>query len=219
MNRNAKRKAAQARRNVLLVVALMLVVCVASIGGTIAWLTDKTEAVTNTFSPTGIDITLVETKQSDNTDLGTDQWSAELVPGKTYSKDPVVTVVRPTTDVDVYLFVKVEETKNEDDILQFDLTLDDENSGWTQGTETDGVPTNVWYRTVPATVDGPDVVSWKLMNGNTDYPNGCVTINENLTKEEMPAAADTPSLSFTAYAIQTHGMTSVGDAWNKVPKE
>ena len=57
----------------------MLFGCV--VGGTVAWLTTKTEAVVNTFTVGDINITLTETPKD-----------FKMVPGNTISKDPKVTV-------------------------------------------------------------------------------------------------------------------------------
>lgn len=50
------------KRTLALLVALVLVVgCI--IGGTLAWLTAKTDAVVNTFTTSDIDVTLTETEE------------------------------------------------------------------------------------------------------------------------------------------------------------
>ena len=61
--------------------ALFLVLALAFggvIGGTVAWLTDKSDTVVNTFTDSDIDITLTES-------TGTEY---KMVPGYTISKDP-----------------------------------------------------------------------------------------------------------------------------------
>ncbi len=72
------------------------------VGGTIAYLIAQTDPVVNTFTPSGISVTLAETKGTLNDD-GT--RSFKVVPGFTAEKDPQVTI---TNDVDAYLFVKVD---------------------------------------------------------------------------------------------------------------
>ena len=47
------------KKKVLSIVAVVLVLCCA-IGGTLAWLTAKSDVVKNTFAPSGIDIKLEE---------------------------------------------------------------------------------------------------------------------------------------------------------------
>ena len=62
--KQAQRRARQRKqrnRRIALTACLMIAVMVASIGGTLAWLTDQTGPVTNTFTAGNIDITLDET--------------------------------------------------------------------------------------------------------------------------------------------------------------
>ena len=82
-NRQVKKARTNNARRILLLVGLMSLVAVISIGGTIAWLTDQTDAVTNTFTATDIEITLTETPNTDtNNDKVNDTWKAQLIPGK-----------------------------------------------------------------------------------------------------------------------------------------
>ena len=76
--RGARRARKSLSRKALVVLSLMMVLAVAAVGGTIAWLTDSTDAVTNTFTVGNINIDLTETK---NLDL-------KMVPGNTITKDP-----------------------------------------------------------------------------------------------------------------------------------
>ena len=96
----------------LSIAAIALVICCA-VGGTLAWLTDQTASVKNTFTVGNIDITLAE---SENLDL-------KMVPGNTITKDPKVTVEGGSEAC--WLFVKVEKSANFDDFLTY--TID---SGW-----------------------------------------------------------------------------------------
>lgn len=87
------------KKTLALFLALTLVL-VGVIGGTVAWLTDTTESVVNTFTDSDIDITLEETTGEDY----------KMVPGYTISKDPQVTV--ETSSEKCYLFVKLEKSEN-----------------------------------------------------------------------------------------------------------
>ena len=109
------------------IVAVALVLCCA-IGGTLAWLTDKTGPVVNTFTVGDINIDLAETTSD-----------YKMVPGNTIAKDPKVTV--KANSEDCYLFVKVTKSGNFDQFLTYAMA-----DGWTQYEGT----TDVWYRTVPA---------------------------------------------------------------------
>lgn len=190
------------KRTLTLVIAVMLV-AVCAVGGTLAWLMDTTDTVTNTFTTGDVDITLTETPNTDsNNDGENDKWEAQLIPGKEYDKDPTVSIVRPDTDVDCYLFVKFEENNSPAEYLDYVSTLTTAN-GWTKGDGTN-IPSNVWYRTV-----GKDdtTISWELLVGNK------VTVKGTLKKEDMPTAA--PELVYTAYAVQVDNLTAA-EAWDEI---
>ncbi len=191
------------KKTVVLVTALALVFCFA-IGGTLAWLKDQTGPVQNTFTAGDVDITLTETWNTDtNNDGVNDSWEAQMIPGNSYTKDPVVTVNDETT-VDCYLFVKFEETGSAGTYLTYTSTLTSAN-GWTQGDGTN-IPANVWYRTV---LKSDTVKSWKLL------ANDSITVNaETVTKANM-ALASQAKLTYTAYAVQKDNLT-VTEAWAKV---
>lgn len=185
--------------------ALVLVMGVA-VGGTIAWLTAETAPVVNTFTVGDINITLTETWNTDTDgDEVNDAWSAQLIPGFTYKKDPVVTV--KANSVDCYLFVKFEESEGLSDYLTYTSNL--EENGWTQGQKND-IPSNVWYRIVN-TSDADQ--SWEMLANNQ------VSVSDTLTKDDMPESGDL-SLTYTAYACQlykSNGTTfEVDEAWDAV---
>lgn len=197
------------KKMVSLVVAVSLVIgCL--LGGTLAWLTDKTDTVTNTFTVGDVEITLTETPNADSDDNDTenDIWQAQMIPGNTYAKDPVVSVTGKT-NVDCYLFVKFEEKNSASTYLTYTSLLTDAK-GWTQGDGTD-IPTNVWYRTVGK---NDDVKTWNLLGGNEKFPEGCVTIKTSVTADNMEAAAKA-ELVYTAYATQKDNLT-VKQAWDEV---
>lgn len=193
------------KKTVALLLALALVFG-GAVGGTIAWLTDVTAEVKNTFTTAGIDITLIETKKPDGTEdaAGVTNWSAQLVPGASYDKNPTVTV-KDTTDVDIYLFVKFEET-GKTDVLSYTSNLTKTGSGWTKLAGVD----NVWYREVGA---DDTTKSWRLLDGDK------VTVNNTLTEADMAAEGfEAPELKYTAYAIQKDGFTTAAAAWAEVSK-
>ena len=181
------------------VVALALVLCF-TIGGTLAWLMDTTDPVQNTFTSGDVDITLVETPNTDTDNDGiADSWSAQMIPGNTYAKNPKVTVT-DSTDVDCWLFVRFEENGNAGTYLTYTSTLTTEN-GWTQGNGND-IPLNVWYREVSKDAN---TKSWELLVANT------VTVKDSVTKGNM-AKAQEAELVFTAYAAQKDNLTAEA-AW------
>ena len=192
------------KRTLALILALVLVFG-AAVGGTIAYLTDTTDPVTNTFTVGKVDITLTETFNTDtNNDQKNDAWQAQLIPGTTYAKDPVVTVTADSEDC--WLFVKFEEKNDAATYLNYTSNLNTDN-GWTQGDGTN-IPANVWYRAV---AKDATVKSFQLLAGDNTYPTGCISVKNIVTNDNMNTAAEA-QLVYTAYACQKANM-SVNDAW------
>lgn len=171
-----------------LVVAMLAVTLLigCAIGGTVAWLTAKTDPVVNTFTYGDINITLAETTGNDY----------KIIPGVDIPKDPKVTV--KANSEDCWLFVKVEE---EGTFVANKVTYSVAD-GWTQGDDTD-IPANVYYREVGAVTADTD---FYVLNGNK------VTVSNSLTKEDI-ANITQPKLTFTAYAVQKDGMDTAAAAW------
>ena len=189
------------------IVALSLSLLIA-VGGTVAWLLDSTDEITNTFTPSDVEITLTETFNADldNSVPGNDAWVAQMIPGVSTVKDPVVTVTNKT-NVEIYLFVEVTITNSPDTYLNYDLTLDD--GTWEQLTTAN----NVWYiRVSPSNT----AQSWHLLNGDT------VSVKNTVTKEMMAGLYNAdgtvngnacPTITFKAYAMQTATFDNAEAAW------
>ena len=117
------------KKSVALVLALALVV-VCIVGGTLAWLTATTPAVTNTFTTSNIDITLVEHTYDPSSDSLTKETTTtgisnyKMIPGWTIPKDPQATVSAGSEAC--YLFVKVEKSQNFDSYMTISI-----DSAWT----------------------------------------------------------------------------------------
>ena len=180
------------KKKLMTVLALVLVVAM-SVAGTIAYLTDTTAPITNTFTVGNIDIDLAETK----TDF-------KMVPGCDIAKDPKVTV--EANSEDCWLFVKIDESRNLDSFISYAVAND-----WTQGDGTN-IPSNVWYRPVEASTADQ---TFSVLAGDQ------VTVNNDVTKTMMDGlkvdGAIQPTLTFTAYACQSANMT-VNAAWAEVSK-
>lgn len=179
------------------VVAVALVLCCV-VGGTLAWLQDKTDPVVNTFTYGDINIDLKETTSD-----------YKMVPGGTIAKDPTATVKAGSEDC--YLFVKIEKSANYSTYLN-DYAV---AGGWTQLTEADGTPVaGVYYREVAASTADQ---AFYVLGGTTDCPNGCVTVKGEVTKTQMEALkaedASLPTLTFTAYAVQKENVATAAAAW------
>ena len=109
-----------------------------------------------------------------------------------------------------WLFVKVEETGTfVDGKVTYSIA-----DGWTQGDGTK-IPKNVYYREVSA-ADAKKGVSYYVLAGDTDHPNGVVNVSDTLTKEDIEDITIKPTLTFTAYAVQKDGIADAATAWSKI---
>ncbi len=214
---------------VLILLASVSMIIGLAVGGTMAWLTDKTQDVKNTFTTSDVDIELAETTGD----------SYQMIPGHTITKDPKVTVKADSEKC--YVFVQVVEStttysvngtdKGFDDYLTYDVdtTAEEGKTGdyykWTAGDGTgegkNGVPVGVWFRVVDDTDADQE---FNILKDNK------VTVKDTVTKAMMDAitviseqtAGNEPTLTFTAYACQymknnTENFTAA-EAWNNVPK-
>lgn len=201
---NSRRKGSKTLAALLAMV--LTLTCV--VGGTIAWLTSKTDPVENTFTVGNIDIELKET---------TDTY--KMVPGWTIDKDPLVTVKAGSEDC--WVFIKVEESVGEIEIEGktysfadfIDYQIDPNN--WKKLEE----ETNVYYCEVTNVTADRVIKVLGYMNG-TEYVNNKVLVKDTVTKEMMDAidGDNNPKLTFTAYAVQlyknnTEKFTAT-EAWN-----
>ena len=200
MRNHANRRSVSSRMFIAMLALVLVIGC--AVGGTIAWLTAQTDPVVNTFTYGDINITLTETKP--------ESQQAKIIPGVDIEKDPKVTV--KANSEACWLFVMVEESGT---FVANKVTYSIAD-GWTQGDGTK-IPANVYYREVGAvTAD----TSFYVLQGSTEYPNGVVTVSENLTKEEIKDITTQPKLTFTAYASQymknnTESFTAA-EAWKNV---
>ena len=189
------RKTRSAMRRMLFTLALVLVVAVASVGGTIAWLTDKTDPVMNTFTVGDINIGLTETERT-----------YKIVPGVEIPKDPKVTV--KANSEACWLFVKVEEA-NWPSAMESDTTTRKVKYDIADGWQLVPEQTNVYYREVSATTEDTDFAVLK---------DNKVTVSQSLTKDDIKNITTNPTLKFTAYAIQKEGFGTAAAAWAEASK-
>ena len=197
----------------VLTALVLLVGC--AIGGTVAWLTDKTTPVTNTFTAGKVGVTLTET----TTDY-------KMIPGHTISKNPIASVTAESEDC--YLFVKVTKSSNFDDYLEYAVA-----DGWTK-LDSKSTGNDAVYYMIFNGADGAPVKGrgYSVLSGDK------VTVKTGVTQELMDlidgidsdGKTDTtaakaeidarPTLIFTAYAIQykssNNSTFSPEQAWEKV---
>ena len=195
MKNHANRRSVSSRTFIAMLALVLVIGC--AVGGTVAWLVSSTDPVVNTFTYGDINITLGETTGNDY----------KIIPGVNIDKNPKVTVKKDSEAC--WLFVKVEKAGT---FVANKVTYSIA-TGWTQGDGTN-IPENVYYREVEAvTAD----TSYYVLQGSTEYPNGVVTVSEELTKAEVNSitADNQPKLTFTAYAVQKDGIADAATAWAK----
>lgn len=175
------------KKTLALVLALTLLVA-GVVGGTLAWLTDQTAEVKNTFTVGDINIGLTETTAD-----------YKMVPGNTIAKDPTVTV--KANSEACWLFVKVTESTDLKDFITYAIA-----EGWTALPGVDGV----YYREVPASAADQ---TFAVLAGDAVTVKSDVTRTMLET-----AKTDAPTLTFQAYAIQRDHFATADAAWAEVSK-
>lgn len=199
--------------------ALLLMLCAvllvaASVLGTMAYLT-STDTVTNTFTVGNVKITLDEQDVDDSTpNADRDQDNSyKLLPGHTYTKDPIIHV--DANSEDCYLFVKV---VNEIAAIEGTPTVatqmaakdwkvvDAEKGIYVYATGTDA-KTAVSANANIAVFDNFTIDGTKVVN----VPTGGTTPNGKLNIAEY----NNKTITVTAYAIQKDGFESktASDTW------
>lgn len=187
---------------VLMTISLTLILCTV-IGGTVAWLVARTDAVVNTFTYGDINITLEETDTNKDGDNNPNTNNYPMLPGNNITKDPIITVLKDSENC--WLFAKLDKTANFDNFMTFEIA-----DGWQALPGVDGV----YYMAVDKTTAD---VEYTVIKDNT------VKVKDEVTKEMLNAldangATDYPVLTVTAYAVQRDGIiTSAEIAWSKVP--
>lgn len=196
MTRKTK-KTRKLRKVLLTVCCAALLVCV-TIGATVAYLTDSTQEIKNTFTVGNVDISLAETTSN-----------YKMVPSQPIDKDPTVTVEAGSEAC--WLFVKIEESANLDNYISYDVA-----EGWTKLNTTPA--DTIYYRSVDAlTAENASDAEFSVLADDK------VTVNSNVTKEMMDALGEEnavqPTLTFTAAAVQQAGFASAQAAWAQLPAD
>lgn len=180
-------------KKMLMMALAVILVVVISVSGTMAYFTD-TEAVVNTFTVGNIDITLDEKEDEDGDGKVTFE---NILPGQTYDKHPVVTVLKDSEDC--WLFVKVKNDMSAVEVAAADGNTIDEQikaNGWTE------LESGVYYKPVSKNTDA-------------DQPFAVFesfTVREDAKNADMQAV-DNKTIEITAYAVQAAGIDTVTDAW------
>ena len=187
--------------------ALLLTLCAvllvtASVLGTMAYLT-STDEVVNTFTVGSVAITLDETDVDGSTpNAERDKANAyKLMPGHTYTKDPIVHVA--STSEDCYLFVKV---VNEIAAIEGGTTVAAQMAakGWVAVEGATGVYVYTQDDALAVVAGGRDVTVFDNFTINGAVKGG--TKPADYTGNELFLGDyDNKTITVTAYAIQADG--------------
>lgn len=208
-------------KRIALVVAITLLLGCA-IGGTLAWLTDTTQVVTNTFTTSDVEISLTETDSADD-DTNANENAYKMVPGNVIAKDPKVTV--EAISEACWLFVKVNESANVDSYLDYSVITG--TGAWQPLTGVD----NVYYMQVADSdvAQSFDVIYYDV-NSDGKYQTGeenKVHVKTTVDKAMMETAkTSVPTITFKAFAVQQANIvddnnngTAVDEAWATIPAD
>lgn len=181
------------KKLVALICSVLLLIGAA--GATLAWLTDQTTPVTNTFTASDVDIEFVETTGSEY----------KMVPGSDIDKNPTVTV-EPGSE-DCWVFVKVTESGKVvvgdeeygfDDFLTYEV---DEPWALVDGYN-DADPVKVYYIKQDAIATTATKVPYNVLVDNQVKVESSVTKAMMDALDNNTAKDDYPKLTFEAFAIQ-----------------
>ena len=180
------------KKTLTVIIALVLVV-VMSVAGTVAYLTSQA-TVTNSFTVGKVEITLDETDVdlygSKDGETRVAENTYKLIPGHTYTKDPIVHVGADSEDC--WLFVKVENGLSAIEDSNAKIAGQLTENGWTLVA---GTNIYAYKNTVSASSNVPVFGSFKLA-GDADVANY--------------ASAE---IVVTAYAVQADSFDTAADAW------
>lgn len=202
----------------LLVVACALLLVAASVFGTMAYLT-STDTVTNTFTVGKVNIKLDEAKANPDGSLVANAArvkanSYKLLPGHTYNKDPMVTVLSGSESSYVKMTVTFSKANELDAIFTptgADLTSIFKGynaANWIAKGNTKDTTANTrtyefWYK---------EAVGAPTADVALDALFDSITVPGEITAEQL-ATIEGMTITVNAYAIQADGFADADAAW------
>ena len=207
------------RSKALLLTLCAVVLVIATVFGTMAYLT-STDKVENTFTVGSVNIKLDEAKANTDGSLveGADRVKAnsyKLLPGHTYNKDPMVTVLNGSESSYIKMTVTFSKASALDAIFAptgaelISIFNGYDAANWIykgntkDATAADTRTYEFWYK---ETVGAPtaDVALDALFDS--------ITVPGEITKEQL-ATIEGMTITVNAYAIQADGFANAEAAW------
>lgn len=206
----------------LMMAAVLLVT--ATIFGTMAYLT-STDKVVNTFTVGSVAIQLDEAKANTDGTLveGADRVDAnsyKLLPGHTYAKDPMVTVLSGSENSYIRMTVTVSKAAELDAIFDpqkanlLSIFNGYDSTNWIYQGETDDTTNNTrtyefWYK---------DTVSALEEDVALDALFDSITVPGEINNDQLKTI-EGMTITVNAYAIQADGFNDAAAAWAAFPAE
>lgn len=205
----------KSKKKVVTLLACAVLLVVGSVLGTLAYLTSQ-DTVKNTFTVGDVQIKLDEAKANADGTLVADadrvkENSYKLLPGHTYNKDPMVTVLKGSESSYIKMTATVTKSAELDEIgVDLLATFGGYNkSNWIyKGNEEDAEANTrtyeFWYKEAVAAPDA-DVELDALFDQ--------IVVPETITNAQL-GTIEGMTITVNAYAIQADGFTDAIDAWN-----
>ena len=206
------------KRKALLLSLCAVLLVVASVMGTMAYLTSS-DTVTNTFTVGSVAIKLDEAKANTDGTLvpNADRVKAnsyKLLPGHTYNKDPMVTVLKGSESSYVKMTVTFSDAADLDAIFApngADMTSifnGYDSTNWIYKGNTKNADNTrtyeFWYKETVAAPDA-DVALDALFDS--------ITVPGTITNAQLDSIKGM-TITVNAYAIQADGFANAADAWS-----
>lgn len=227
---NGKYSSRKSGKAIVALVALVMILAI-GIGGTLAYLTDNTEEVKNTFVVGSIgDLSVAETGAENVQGSEDKQQQFVIVPGVDLKKDPTVTYTPYAgdeyQDLNAYVFVEIKATGWEENDGAYDVndvvSWSVNKTDWTE-LSVNG-DTAVYYHLYEVPGEGEDEIDSVVLpvmatlsgaaNGETINVETSITMNDI---DDVAAAAG--NIVIKAYAIQQGSFADAAAAWAAVNQE
>lgn len=207
--------------------ALALVLCAVllvagSVMGTLAYLT-STDKVVNTFTVGDVQIKLDEAKANEDGSLVPDAArvkanSYKLLPGHTYNKDPMVTVLKGSESSYIKMTVTFTKAAELDAIFAPDgadmtsIFNGYDSTNWISKGNTEDTAKNTrtyefWYK---------EAVGAPNADVSLDALFDSITVPGSITNAQLETIKGM-TITVNAYAIQADGFDDAADAWAAAP--
>lgn len=206
------------KRKALLLTFCAVLLVVASVLGTIAYLTAN-DKVTNTFTVGQVAINLDEAKVNPDGSLvegasRVKENSYKLLPGHTYTKDPTVTVLKGSESSYIKMTVTFTMANELDAIFAPDgadlmkIFGDYDAQKWIYKSNTKNTTANTrtyefWYK---------EAVGAPTADVKLDALFDSITVPNTINNVQLKTIADM-TITVNAYAIQADGFTTAEEAW------